>query len=396
MAQTCTGCGAVLQSQEPDAPGYLPESAMGKPDPLCRRCYRIRHYGEFSRVALPLSTYVKEVSAVLQRPGLVLYVLDVFDLSGSMVPDLHEYIGNSPVVAVINKVDLLPKDVAPHLLRDWIVETLVESGIRPVDVCFVSAEENRGLDELEAAIALRRETRVYAVGMANVGKSSILNALAKRLESTPPFTESRVPGTTLANTHVEMTFAGRRTKTVIDTPGLILQHRVTDVLCNDCLKIVVPSARLRPRIYQLQPGQTLFLGGLARIDFETGQPQSLVFYVSNDLVVHRTKLERAEDFVRLHGDDILKCPCDTCRSALGGWTSTTVRAGVGIRRTKFHEARDEINVGPHGGDIVIPGLGWIALSGAPFGGIVWFRSAVHLDVRDRLIGSLTRRSDSLR
>jgi 30S ribosome assembly GTPase len=390
MAQTCTGCGATLQSQELDAPGYVPESAMGKPHPLCRRCYRIRHYGEFSRVALPLSRYAKEVSAVMQKPGLVLYVLDVFDLSGSMVPHLFEYIGNSPVIAVVNKVDLLPQEVSPHLLRNWISETLMEAGIRPVDVCFVSAEKGMGFEELEAAIALRREPRIYAVGMANVGKSSILNALAKRLESEPPFTESRVPGTTLANTHVEMMFGGQRKKTVIDTPGLILKQRITDVLCNDCLKVVIPSSRLRPRIYQLQPGQTVFLGGLARLDFDSGQPQSFVFYVSNDVVVHRTKLERAEDFVRLHSDDILKCPCDTCRDALGPWNSTAVRAGIGIPRSALKVERNEIAIGPHGGDIVVPGLGWIALSGAPFGGTIWSRSSVQMDVRDRLIGSLAR------
>ncbi|KPV38980.1 ribosome biogenesis GTPase YqeH [Alicyclobacillus ferrooxydans] len=388
MAQTCIGCGARLQSEDADAPGYVPASALTKEDVLCRRCYRIRHYGEFSRVALPLSTYAKEVSAVLQRPGLVLYVLDVFDLAGSMVPALHEYIGNSPVVAVVNKIDLLPKEIEPKLLRKWISDELASEGIKPVDVIFVSAEKSVGLETLQSVVAARRETRVYAVGMANVGKSSILNALMARVEGGTRFTESRVPGTTLANSQVEMRFADGKSKTIIDTPGLILNDRVTDALCIDCLKAVVPSSRLRPRIYQLQPGQTIFLGGFARFDFVQGTAQSLVFYVSNDLVVHRTKLERADEFVRLHSDDILHHPCKDCRETLGNWSRFSVEAGAGTRRPTVREELGEIRIGVRGGDIVIPGLGWVALSGLPLEGTVWTRSRVHVSVRERLIGSL--------
>lgn len=388
MAQTCIGCGAALQSTDKDAPGYVPESARERDQVLCRRCYRIRHYGEFSRVALPESKYAKEVSAVMQRKGLVLYVLDVFDLVGSMVPNLHEYIGNSPVIAVVNKVDLLPKDVDPKLLGRWTTRTLLAEGIDPVDVCFVSAEKTHGLDALEAAIAKRREPRIYAVGMANVGKSSLLNALAKRMGETPPFTESRVPGTTLANSRFEMTFGEERRKSVIDTPGLILKHRITDVLCHDCLKVAVPENRLRPRIYQLQPLQSVFLGGFARFDFLEGQPQSIVFYVSNELVIHRTKVERADEFLRLHSDDILKHPCGSCREALGPWRKVDVSAGGGGRRSTFVEEDQEIIVGYHGGDIVIPGLGWIALTGAPLMGAVFTSQSIQLSARDRLIGSL--------
>ena len=41
-----------------------------------------------------------------------------------------------------------------------------------------------------------------------------------------------------------------------------------------------------------------FFGGVARFDFIQGERSSFIAYVANDVVLHRTKLEKADAFIK--------------------------------------------------------------------------------------------------
>ena len=55
---------------------------------------------------------------------------------------------------------------------------------------------------------------------------------------------------------------------------------------------MAPNKEIKPKSYQLNAGQTLFFGGVARFDFIQGERSSFIAYVANDVVLHRTKLEK--------------------------------------------------------------------------------------------------------
>ncbi len=54
------------------------------------------------------------------------------------------------------------------------------------------------------------------------------------------------------------------------------------------MKIIMPKKEIKQRVYQLNEAQTLFFGGLARIDYVSGGKRPLVCS-SNDLNIHRTE-----------------------------------------------------------------------------------------------------------
>jgi ribosome biogenesis GTPase YqeH len=384
----CSGCGIVLQTEDPDAPGYVPESALQRERPVCRRCFRIRHYGEFSRIVVPHDVYEREVSAIARHPGLVLYVLDVFDLPGSIIPGLDKLIGPSDVVAIVNKVDLLPREVHVETLEGWILRELRSAGIRATKVLFVSAQSGRGTAQIVQELRDTKREVAYVVGMANVGKSTLLNRLLRKQKLDEQFTASRVPGTTIGMNAVQMELDGGKRMVLVDTPGLIHGDRLIDHLCGQCLKAVLPQSAIHPRIYQLDPGQTLWLGGFARFDFVSGPHQPIVCYVSNDLVVHRTKLERAEVIGSEHADDILKAPCPNCRDALGDKTLYRIRGER--QRPQPSETGPEVVVPLTGCDIVLSGLGWITLQGHNIRGYLHAPRQVKVTVRPRLVGGISR------
>ena len=395
--RVCSGCGAALQSTDEAKPGYVPSAGLVRSDPLCRRCFRIQNYGEFSRALVSTAEYERLVGSIAKVRGTVLYVLDVFDLSGSIIPNLARYIGSNDVIAVVNKVDLLPREVDPDTLGWWVREELEKSGVHVREVLFVSAQSGLGADTLVDALDSAQVDRVYVVGMANVGKSSLLNRILRDTGGTQRFTTSKVPGTTLGLTPAHIHLPSSRSLEVMDTPGLIHGNRVTDKLCPNCLKRAVPEQRLKPRVYQLNPGQTLFIGGFARFDFAAGAHQPIVCYVSNQLVVHRTKLERADAIYEQHADDILKTPCPSCRAELGGFRRIPVLAGRFARtgsNPSPHSQSERIECGRKGCDIVLSGLGWISLFGRDLRGALWSSESAQVTMRPRLIGDVSRKNEN--
>ncbi|MDP9727349.1 ribosome biogenesis GTPase YqeH [Alicyclobacillus tolerans] len=381
----CSGCGAELQIQDENAPGYVTSSAFTRENPLCRRCFRLRHYGEFIRVQLGADDYRQEVSRIREVPGRVLYVLDVFDLSGSMIPGAADILRSCEVDLVVNKIDLLPREVVPARLEHWIRREVEKTGVQVNGVFFVSAETGKGMKEIKEHLARVPESIIYALGTANVGKSTLLNRLIRNSREESVFTTSRVPGTTLRMVGQKVEIEGN-TKQIMDTPGLLQGTRISEWLCPKCLKIAVPRAQLRPRIYQLRPAQTIFLGGLVRFDFVSGAPQSVVFYVSNELPVHRTKLERAPEIQEHRHQEILKIPCRDCQENY----PSLLPHKLATRRIVSALSSNVQVLDVHGVDLVLPGLGWITLFGSRFEGTLWLPEGVPLTIRRRFIGDISR------
>src|SRR5690625_5745799 len=82
------------------------------------------------------------------------------------------------------------------------------------------------------------------------------------------------------------------------------------------LKIITPKKEIKSRNYQLNSGQTLFIGGLARFDFIKGDKQTFVCYFSNEIPIHRTKLENADQRSEEHTSELKSRGHLVCRHLL--------------------------------------------------------------------------------
>jgi 30S ribosome assembly GTPase len=218
-------------------------------------------------------------------------------------------------------------------------------------------------------VALERKANgrdVYVVGVSNVGKSTCINSLMNSYGNRQfELTTSRFPGTTLSA--VEIPLPELHTS-LIDTPGILTQHRLSDIVCPKCLKIVTPNETIRPKVYQLQSKQTLFLGGLARVDFVDGPNQSFVCYTANSLNIHRTKLEKADQLYQTHVGELLSPPCSECDSRLRDLVTHSIT---------LPKKGDK--------DIVISGIGWVAVKGTGAEIKVHVPKGIDVTVRPALI-----------
>ncbi|MCG7338568.1 ribosome biogenesis GTPase YqeH [Staphylococcus sp. ACRSN] len=302
----CIGCGAPLQSEDPDAPGYVPEHNLFREDVICKRCFRLKNYNEVQDVGLDSEDFLNLLNGLADKRGIIVNVVDVFDFEGSFINALKRIVGNKKIILVANKLDLLPKQINKRRVKEWLKKTARKYGLDADDVILISAIKNEGIEELlESINKMRNNEDVYIVGTTNVGKSTLINKLIERsVGEKDVVTTSRFPGTTLDMIDIPLD----ETSFMFDTPGIIQSHQMTHFVSDKELKTIMPKNEIKQRVYQLNEGQTLFFGGLARIDYVSGGKRPLVCYFSNELNIHRTKTEKANDLWRNQLGSVLTPP----------------------------------------------------------------------------------------
>lgn len=343
----CIGCGVVIQTTDKEEIGYTPPSALEKGlesgELYCQRCFRLRHYNDIQDVSLTDDDFLRLLNTIGTEDALIVNVIDIVDFNGSLIPGLHRFVGNNPVLLVGNKVDILPKSLKRGKLTQWMRERAHEAGLRPEEVVLVSAKKQADmLDLLEIIEKHRRGKDVYVVGVTNVGKSTLINGIIKATANVQDvITTSQFPGTTLDKIEIPLEDG----HFLIDTPGIIHHHQMAHYLAKDELKIISPKKEMKPKTYQLNAGQTLFLGALARVDYVKGERNAFTAYVSNELDIHRTKLEKADEFYSKHAGTLLQPPH---ASHLADFPELVAH---------------EIKATPQT-DLVISGLGWLSVKEA--------------------------------
>lgn len=338
----CMGCGVTVQTENPSELGYAPASALEKEAIICQRCFRLKHYNEVQDVNLTDDDFLKILNEIGKTDALIVMIVDIFDFNGSWLPGLHRFVGSNKVVLVGNKVDLLPKSVKQNKLINWMKHESKELGLRAEEVFLVSAAKGMNIRETAAAIdELRNGKDVYVVGCTNVGKSTFINRIIKEVTGEEDvITTSHFPGTTLDIIKIPLDDE----KSLIDSPGIINHHQMAHFINKKDLKVITPKKEIKPKVFQLNEGQTLFFGGLARFDYISGGRRSFVCYVSNELTIHRTKMENADDLYDKHVGEMLTPP------------------GPDELETFPELVRQEFTVKDAKTDIVFSGLGWITVN----------------------------------
>lgn len=357
MSKICKGCGVVLQQDDKTKLGYTPKMEAD----YCQRCFRIRHYDD---VVISMKQGIDSdavLQKIAQKDALIVWVVDLFDFEANMLPGINRHLIGKDIIMVATKRDLLPETVGNEKLSQFMLHRLKELGIlvKGIVICgdlvaHAKKEENYSVQEVERVIDYYRGERdVVVMGMANAGKSTLLNAMCGNLD----LTTSRHPGTTLDFNELPMD-----SYKLYDTPGLTRMDSLLTHVDDALLKKVIPLKPLKARIYQLREHQTMSLGGLVRLDLVGCEKVSCVAYFSERLPLHRSKQEKADQLWADHYDELLT-------PVIGDLADMQVY---------------ELNNIKEKTDVVIHGLGWFCISGhvktlrvyIPKNGNVTFRKAM--------------------
>jgi len=304
QGKKCIGCGAVLQNEYIDKAGFT----KNLDNDYCVRCFRMMHYSELPKILAKNEDYDKILGGALKTNSLVVLIVDVFDFSATFVPKILDFLRDKDVILVANKYDLLPKSTNIGKVVEWMLQMAQKMFFKVLAVHCVSSKKGYYLDDLMNTISMfRLERDVYFVGCANVGKSSLINALLKRFTSRTDdlISTSKIPGTTLDLINIPF-FADN--KSFVDTPGLINEGNILNRLMPESYKKIIPDNEIKPITYQIFEGNCVFVSGLMVVDIIESKDLSITCYFSKSLTIHRTKSERIDDFLNRHVGEMLTPP----------------------------------------------------------------------------------------
>lgn len=281
MIKKCLGCGVSFQSEKPEIGGYIDASIYGKAK-ICRRCFRIKNYGDYIFINKDSQDYLKMLKHINDTNDLVLYVVDLFNI-GKKIEKIDDLL-NNPFILVLNKWDLMPRSLKENDLISW----LKQYDINYLDVICISNNKNYQLNKLYELInKYKKSNNVYVVGNTNAGKSTLINTLIKNYAHLESYiTTSMLPLTTLEMMEIKL----NDKLTLIDTPGLLEEGSIENAVDFMRLKSIIPNTEIKPRNYKLLVNQSLIIDNLVRIDYLEGALNDFIVYASNKIEVEQVTL----------------------------------------------------------------------------------------------------------
>lgn len=235
--------------------------------------------------------FYREFQHVVQHADVILEVLDARDPMGCRVKAVEEMVashgGSKRIVLILNKIDLVPKDVVKQWLavlrRDFPAVAFKAStqsqrshlGSNPSDSGegALSSSECLGADTLIQLLKnycrnlnIKTSIRVGVIGYPNVGKSSLINSLKRskvcKVGATPGVT------TSTQEIHLDKNIK------LLDCPGIVFanpanKNELNELFLRNCVRIEQledPVAPINLIISKANVEQLMFLYCIPRFE----------------------------------------------------------------------------------------------------------------------------------
>lgn len=275
----CIGCGVLLQCEDSFDDGYVNPNMYGETI-MCRRCFRLKHYGEYKITNKSTSFYKNIIKDIFKANDLVLHIVDIFDM-GNM-----DYIYKnvfSPTILVISKCDIFPDSISESKLIKYFKEKYPKY----IDIIAISSEKNYHMDEIYKMISKQKNSnQVYVLGNTNAGKSSFINKMIKNYtDGSNYIVTSYMPATTLNVIAIKINDC----LTLLDTPGIVNEGNITNFVSEDIIKEINIKNVIKPRIYQIEDKASLLLNNIGRIDIL--DKSNISIYISNNIDIDRINFD---------------------------------------------------------------------------------------------------------
>lgn len=370
---------------------------------VCARCHSLRNYGQVKNYMaenlIPDFDFDRLITTRLMNPAgsgsstVVVMVVDCVDFDGSFprtaVKSLFKALEGMQentkkgkklpkLVLVATKVDLLPSQVSPTRLDRWVRHRASAGGAPKLSAVYlVSSRKDLGVRNVLSFVKDLAGPRgnVWVIGAQNAGKSTLINAFAKKEGAkVTKLTEAPVPGTTLGILRIAGILSAKAK--MFDTPGLLHPYLLSMRLNREEQKMVEIRKELKPRSYRIKAGQAIHVGGLARLDLIEASVQTMyvTVWASPNVSLHMGKIENANEIWNNHVGVRLQPPIGNDRAAeLGTWKE---------REVKVSGSSWDVNCM----DVSIAGLGWFSLGIQGEATMkLWTNDGIEITLREPLV-----------
>ena len=279
MTKECLGCGSVLQTIAPKEEGFVKSSVLSKED-YCERCFKIKHYGEYSVLDKKIDTdgIIRNINS--DNLASVAILIDALNINDNIKKYIKRFKNKKYIL--ITKKDILPKSLKEKKLIEYIKNNVCDTE----NIMCISSVKNYNIDNFLNKIKEDNVKRLYIVGFTNSGKSTFINHLLTSQMKNPTITTSAIPNTTASYITIKLD----NKITIVDTPGFIDSNAVYNFIdYNKTIKLY-PKKEIRVKTFQIRSGYSIVINDILRID-NLGKCNSFSFYMSDKLRYEKVKFK---------------------------------------------------------------------------------------------------------
>lgn len=279
MTKECLGCGSVLQTTAPKDEGFVKSSVLSKAD-YCERCFKIKHYGEYSVLDKKIDTdgIIRNINS--DNLASVAILIDALNINDNIKKYIKRFKNKKYIL--ITKKDILPKSLKEKKLIEYIKNNVCDTE----NIMCISSVKNYNIDNFLNKIKEDNVKRLYIVGFTNSGKSTFINHLLTSQMKNPMITTSAIPNTTASYITIKLD----NKITIVDTPGFIDSNAVYNFIdYNKTIKLY-PKKEIRVKTFQIRNGYSIVINDILRID-NLGKCNSFSFYMSDKLRYEKVKFK---------------------------------------------------------------------------------------------------------
>src|SRR5574344_1219818 len=182
----CYHCGAILQSEDKSAPGYISPQAFNEESLIlfCDSCYEEERQKQNQFVPSVSKDFFAILDDAIASDALIVYVIDLFSFESSFIPSINEYIKGQKVVIVANKRDLLTPLMKDEDIIEHVAHRLRVAHFDIQGIVLASSTHDYNIKEVLSKIeTLRQRHDVYLIGASSSGKTSLMNVLLKNYQN---------------------------------------------------------------------------------------------------------------------------------------------------------------------------------------------------------------------
>ena len=279
MTKECLGCGCVLQTIAPKEEGFVKSSVLSKAD-YCERCFKIKHYGEYSVLDKKIDTdgIIRNINS--DNLASVAILIDALNINDNIKKYIKRFKNKKYIL--ITKKDILPKSLKEKKLIEYIKNNVCDTE----NIMCISSVKNYNIDNFLNKIKEDNVKRLYIVGFTNSGKSTFINHLLTSQMKNPTITTSAIPNTTASYITIKLD----NKITIVDTPGFIDSNAVYNFIdYNKTIKLY-PKKEIRVKTFQIRSGYSIVINDILRMD-NLGKCNSFSFYMSDKLRYEKVKFK---------------------------------------------------------------------------------------------------------
>ena len=271
VVRRCYNCGAILQSEDPNAEGYVDEVVLEKTPVsmpvFCYKCGTESQYNFGPKRLYASEDYLNMIRDARASDALIIYLVNLFSFESSFIPEITELLRGLKIMVVANKRDLFPKKADDPHLQEYVAHRFRVAGIRmkAEDVTLVSSlSTTADISSIINAYSEKRQGHdIYIIGATGAGKTHFITACLRGYKNKSRYAVQTAPypGTKLRVMQIPLDNSSK----IYDTPGTPIDNSLLAILDNKNTSIAIPQESITKRSFSLGLGESLLLGGVAMI-----------------------------------------------------------------------------------------------------------------------------------